>query len=42
MIITSHMGIGYRVEQHAQETPPFHGFSLLISVECTYVEEYYS
>jgi len=27
-------GIAYHVEHNAQSTPPHHGFSLLISVEC--------
>jgi len=40
-IITSHTGIAYHFEHDAQGTGPHHGFNLLISVECTYVEEYY-
>jgi len=41
MIITSHTGIAYHAEHNAQGTPPHQGFKLLISFECTYVEEYY-
>jgi len=33
-IIMSHTSIGYHVERNAQSTPPHHGFSLLISIEC--------
>jgi len=32
-IIASHTGMAY-VEHNAQGTPPHHGFSLLISVDC--------
>jgi len=39
-IITSHMGMAYDVEHHAQSTPPHHGFSQLISVEYACVEHY--
>jgi len=39
-IITSHTGIVYYLEHNAEGTPPHHGFSLLISVECTCVEHY--
>jgi len=39
-IITSHAGIAFYVEYNAQGTPPYHGFSLLISVECACVEHY--
>jgi len=34
MIITSHPGIAYCDELNARGTPPHHGFSLWISVEC--------
>jgi len=37
-IITSHTGTAYNVEHNAQGTPPHHGFSLLVSVECACVE----
>jgi len=40
-ILTSHTGIACHVEHNAQRTWPHHGFNLLISVECTYIEEYY-
>jgi len=40
MILTSHMGIAYHTEHNAQSKPPHHGFSLLISDECAYVEYY--
>jgi len=39
-IITSHMGIAHHVEQNTQFMPLHHGFSLLISVECAWVEHY--
>jgi len=32
--ITSHIGIAYQVEYNAQDMLRYHGFSLLISVEC--------
>jgi len=35
-IISSHTGIAY----HVQGTPPHHGFSLLINVECACVDHY--
>jgi len=38
-MITSHV-IEYHLEHNAEGTPPHHGFSLLISVECAYVEHY--
>jgi len=40
-ILTSYTGIAYHVEHNAQGTGPHHGFNMLISVERTYVEEYY-
>jgi len=33
-IIASHTGMVYHVEHNVQGTPPHHGFSLLMSVEC--------
>jgi len=39
-IVASHVGMAYHVEHNAQGTPPHHGFSLLISVECACVEHY--
>jgi len=39
-IISSHTGIVHHVEHDAKGTPPHHGFSLLISVECACVEQY--
>jgi len=38
-IIVSHMGMAY-VEHNAQGTPPHHGISLFISVECACAEHY--
>jgi len=40
-ILTSHAGVACHLEHNAQGTNPNHGFNLLISVECTYVEEHY-
>jgi len=37
-IIASYTGVAYHIEHNAQGTPPHHGFSLLISVECACVE----
>jgi len=39
-IITSNTDMPYRVDHHAQRTPPHHGFSLLISIECACIEDY--
>jgi len=39
MIIASHTGMAY-VEHNAQGTPPHHGFSVLVSIECACVENY--
>jgi len=39
-VVMSHTGITHRVEHGAQVTPQNHGSSLLISVECAYVEHY--
>jgi len=39
-IITSHTDTAYHVEHNAQGTPPNHGFSLLINVECACAEQY--
>jgi len=41
-ITASHAGIAYHVEHNAHGTPPHHGFSLLISVECACVEQWCS
>jgi len=32
--------IEYHIEHKTQGTPPHHGFGVLISVECAYVEYY--
>jgi len=37
IVETSHTGIAYQVERNPLGTPPHHGFSLLISVECACV-----
>jgi len=35
-VLKSHTAMAYCIECNAQGTPPHHGFSLLISVECVW------